>query len=557
MTLPAKKRMLGLLAGRIGSKARALAMLTDHIAVVRRAAKSLLCFAVLFLPHLFTQPGGAFQERLAAELDRAVRPGQRLLGALPREHGKTTLGTVALALRELCLGADSPGGHKRNVLIVGANGAEAEGKLRQIVHEIETNALLRRHFHRRLSAARDMAGRSVAYADDEIVLAGGARLHAIGFGGKVRGQLSAGRRLDLVILDYPEDDAGASSAAVREKQADWFSRALLNALDVEHGSLVWLGTLLHHDSVLAREMQRVEITGRPGFNPAPRNAAPAALKCRLPEISTGGTEVPPTAGGEWRVLTLSAIDDAGCPLWPERWTLARLEARRREIGDRAFSQEFLNAPVSLAEQVFHDSDFRTYDPAKLAQAGGEWYCGTLPLTVVMGVDPAIGEGRRHDYFAAVVIGLATDAASDMAEPLIYVLDVLRLKVPFSTQLEQLSRLTRQWLPRVVGVEAVAYQQALAQAAWDRGLPVRALGAARSKAARIETAAVPVADGRVLLPAVAPWVAAFRTEAAEYPAGSHDDQLDALARALEAGLPLIAGGGEVQSAGPQRSGVEGF
>jgi len=53
------------------------------------------------------------------------------------------------------------------------------------------------------------------------------------------------------------------------------------------------------------------------------------------------------------------------------------------------------------------------------------------------------------------------------------------------------------------------------------------------------------------------VAAFRTEAAEYPAGSHDDQLDALARALEAGLPLIAGGGEVQSAGPQRSGVEGF
>ena len=94
---------------------------------------------------------------------------------------------------------------------------------------------------------------------------------------------------------------------------------------------------------------------------------------------------------------------------------------------------------------------------------------------------------------------------------------------------------------------MAYQAALSQAAWDRGLPVRAMPETRAKRVRIEAAAVQVSRGRVLLPVDAGWTAQFRSEAADFPAGRDDDQLDAFARAMEAGLSL-AGSAVIDSAG---------
>lgn len=473
-------------------------------------AGGLIGFAICFLPHLLTDPCAAFHDELGAALDGAAAPGGRLIGALPREHAKTTLGTVALTLRELCLG------DKRNILLVAANREEAQVKLRQIVGEIETNPNLPADWGRRLEAARDAKGQRVAYGDSEIVLSGGARVSVVGFGGKVRGQLSGGGRLDLVILDDPENDESVASPEQRRKLRHWVDCALLNSLDAHRGSLVWLGTLLHHDSVLAQWIKLHE-----------------------------------AESSDWRVLRRAALSDAGEPLWPERWTLKRLAARRYEIGERAFAQEYMNRPVSLAGQLIRPGDLGSYDPAALHYADGVWLLGREPLTVAIGVDPAIGRGTEHDYFAACTVGVA---AADDAEvrPRVYVLDVLRLRDRFARQLKLLGELTRRWRPRLIGIEAVAYQAALSQAAWEQGLPVLSMKEPRAKAVRIEAAAVHAAEGRVFLPIAGDWVAAFRQEAADYPAGRHDDQLDAFARALEVALMLSGGCFEVQPAGRRRS-----
>ncbi len=477
-------------------------------------AGGLMGFAICFLPHLLTDSGAAFHDELGHALDRACTPGGRLIGALPREHAKTTLGTVALTLRELCLG------DKRNILLVAANREEAQVKLRQIVGEIESNPLLPAEWRERLRPARDSKGQRVAYGDGEIVLAGGARVSALGFGGKVRGQLSGGRRLDLVILDDPENDESVASPEQRRKLRHWVDCALLNSLDARRGSLVWLGTLLHHDSVLAQW-----------------------LKLHA-------------AGGDWQVMTRAALSDSGEPLWPERWTRKRLQGRRREIGERAFAQEYMNRPVSLAGQLIRPGDLRSYDPTALKYTDGAWLLDREPLTVAIGVDPAIGRGTEHDYFAACTVGIA--AAEDAGgRPHIYVLDVLRIRDRFARQLQVLGELTRRWRPRLIGIEAVSYQAALSQAAWEQGLPVLAMKEPRAKAVRIEAAAVHIAEGRVFLPVAGDWVAAFREEAADYPAGRHDDQLDAFARALEVAL-MLGGGYEVQPAAGRRGGwLSGF
>jgi hypothetical protein len=212
---------------------------------ISAARTSLAVFAAVYLGHLLSDASSHYHYQLCRELDHALMPGGRLLGAIPREHAKTTLGTLATSLSAICHGT------KSNILLVAANQREAEAKLRLIVSELESNERLLGVFGPLIRPARDSMGHTVAYADSEIVLAGGARVFTLSFGGKVRGQLARGQRPDLIILDDPEDDALARSPERRRKMREWCDQALINALDVERGSLIWLGTLLHHDSVLA------------------------------------------------------------------------------------------------------------------------------------------------------------------------------------------------------------------------------------------------------------------------------------------------------------------
>lgn len=635
----------------------------------------LYAFTVITLAHLLSCACAPFQLDLCRALDSALQPGGRLLGALPREHGKSTLGTVALILRELCLpeeepcrdsadqaavlegapdhevqpgtvracdnaiptltrcaagpgagpeaspraglgrrprpGSTAPGEaasgrpgrppaglrreSKRNILLVCANQQEANAKLRLIVLELERNARLAALGGSGLQPQRDRKGQLVAYGDSEIVLASGQRVRAIGFGAKVRGQLFDGRRPDLIVLDDPEDDRSVASALIRRRLRSWCDTALLNSLDVNRGSLVWLGTLLRHDSVLAQwlseksanaDLTKVEsrrseselvLSGQGSFNSEVlpdllRSAASGSQGLTDSDLRLPTSDLSPISGPHWSTIKLAALDENDQPLWPARWSYAALMARKAEIGSRAFAQEYLNQPLSLELVVFHDSDWRTYDPQGLSLDGEAWCAAGEPLTVAIGVDPAIGAagaepGAGHDFCAIAVVGLWQPDETELdppadgiqgpqelarRQPRIYVLEVFRERLPFAQQLSRLERLSRLWRPRRIGIEAVAYQQALSQSALSRGLPAVAMGETRAKALPIEAMARHVAEGRVLLPVSGSWVEIFRREAREYPAGAHDDQLDALARAIECALSLGSSNHEVEGTDERRS-----
>ncbi len=476
-----------------------LAQLADRFADCRgllaaQFGNDLLQFCAVCLPHLLGRPFGRFQHRLARRLLATMRPGARLAGALPREHAKTTLGTLGLVLHQLCCG------DKRNILIVCANREEAQARLRMITAELEGNPLLLFLFGERIAPALDARGTKVSWNDSQLILAAGQRVATIGALGRVRGQLSNGSRLDLVVLDDPEDDDMVRSPEQRDRLSHWLDHALINALDIERGSLVWLGTLLHHDSALARLLRR---------------------------IAGGGL-------AQWRSLKLAALDDNGSPLWPQRWTVERLEQRRSEIGPAAFSQEYMNRPVSLARQVFREGDFARYGAGGVAIRPDGVFLGNARLRITVGVDPAIGQGPAHDWFVAAVLG--TDDAGER----LFLLELRRGRLRFAEQLELLSELNRRWRPQLIGIENTAYQAALSQSALERGLPAVPLPAHSRKELRIGVMAAQVQRGRLALPDTAPWLADFLEEALHYPAGAHDDQLDALARAMEV-APLAAGG----------------
>jgi len=470
--------------------------LADFQARFRRelAGQSLWNFAHVYFGHYMAQPSGQFHRNLAHWLQKALLPCGRLVGACPREHAKTTWGTIILIIWAILTG-------KRNIVIVGANTEEAAAKLRNVVAEIESNPLLQYDYGAALLPAKDAKGQYVSYSDKEVILACGARIGAIGIRSKIRGQIFASRRIDLLVLDDPEDDQTVESPTLRRRTLAWFLKAAINALDSRLGSIVWLGTLLHFDSCLANLIDDKDGRGWPSFK-------------------------------------LAAYNKAGDPLWPERWGRDELAAKKKEIGSVAFSQEFMNQPIDEASQLFKPHWFRWYSPRLLKREGGRFWLpdpdilaekGELvyrALHVFETVDPAATVDRHNCPSAYMVLG------RQEVTNYYFVLEVHEEWLTFKKQLELIKDLAKRWFVMYVGIESVAYQAVLAQGAALLGLPAIEMAPIGSKHERIKASTVHVEAGRVFLPEGDEGADKFYQQAICYPAVEYVDMLDVFVYACE-------------------------
>lgn len=84
--------------------------------------------------------------------------------------------------------------------------------------------------------------------------------------------------------------------------------------------------------------------------------------------------------------------------------------------------------------------------------------GKYNLDIFLGVDPAISLSDRADQFAMAVIGLTKDRVQG------FVLDTYLGRVDFPDQLDLIQTWLLKWRPQYIGIEANAYQVALAQQA---------------------------------------------------------------------------------------------
>lgn len=89
----------------------------------------------------------------------------------------------------------------------------------------------------------------------------------------------------------------------------------------------------------------------------------------------------------------------------------------------------------------------------------------LDLRIYMGIDPAISLNDRADRFALAVLGIERDNST------VYVLKIIAGRYQFPDQLDLIAEQHRIWKPELIGIEAQAYQAALAQATIRlQGLP---------------------------------------------------------------------------------------
>ena len=105
--------------------------------------------------------------------------------------------------------------------------------------------------------------------------------------------------------------------------------------------------------------------------------------------------------GKDLVETYPAINVKGEALWPERWDLESLDARRADMPAIAFAREYLCEPMDDVSSLFPSTILQAAKDSSLKLIERE--VGDPDDQYFIGWDPAISSDRAADYTVMVVI----------------------------------------------------------------------------------------------------------------------------------------------------------
>ncbi len=129
-------------------------------------------------------------------------------------------------------------------LIVGPKWESACERLYPIRNELETNDLIIELFGDQKSSPWSM---------DELVLANGVKIQAIGAGQSMRGKKHNDERPDVAIIDDLEDEENIRTEESRARTERWLTGTLLPALHPTKGRVRFAGTAIHPKSLIVKK----------------------------------------------------------------------------------------------------------------------------------------------------------------------------------------------------------------------------------------------------------------------------------------------------------------
>lgn len=139
------------------------------------------------------------------------------------------------------------------ILIVGNSWSSACERLAPIKQELETNDAL-------IELYGDQ--KSSPWAVDEIVLANGVKIQALGARQSMRGIKHNNARPDYVIIDDLEDEENVATAESRRKTERWLASTLRPALNPKTGRIRFIGTALHPEALIQKKCDDPEWVSR-------------------------------------------------------------------------------------------------------------------------------------------------------------------------------------------------------------------------------------------------------------------------------------------------------
>jgi hypothetical protein len=281
------------------------------------------------------------------EWDDLVNKHNRLNILAARDHGKSHFFTVAFSIWKA--GYNAPGSEG---VIFSATQPQAEEFLGKIKTELLSNP--------KLAHLVPYTGTRF-WSAKKITLRNGSVIRCAGFGVKVRGG-----HPDWCVCDDILNDDDIYSETIRRRNIDYFLSAIAGMVH-RRKQLIVVGTPMHQADLYA------------------------VLK----------------TSGEYECREYPALNRQGVPLWPERYSMEDLEAKRRELKSEArFAREFLCQALSDEASLFPSKLFEGPEvrvPFVLGLPGEYWEKrGCLRYT---GVDIALSAETGGDYFVIFTVAV--------------------------------------------------------------------------------------------------------------------------------------------------------
>jgi len=235
------------------------------------------------------------------------------------------------------------------------------------------------------------------------------------------------------------------------------------------------------------------------------------------------------AKGGWRHLCLPAVAkksetydfygvqkyrETGELLHPDRENMVLIERAKIELGSNVFAAQYQQQPLPEEGGMVRPWWFGRYKAAPLSSDRR-----------VQSWDTAIKSGQQHD--ASVCLTFAE------SENRSYLIDARVFRLEYPDLKRMFFALAEQWQPQAVLVEDRASgQQLLQDVRRESLLPIIAISPKHDKVTRFAAVSAMIEAGKIVLPEQAPWLADFESELFNFPAATHDDQVDALTQYLD-------------------------
>ena len=342
------------------------------------------------------------------------------------------------------------------------------------------------------------------WTNNDVILANGTRIIAVGTGQRVRGFIEGDTRPNLIIVDDFESELNAFTPEARAKNKKWMTEAVIPSLS-DDGKLVMIGTVISED-------------------------------CFLYWIKESKA---------WKVLWYSIWDDDEKSLWPERFPRERILQIKDEfasIGNlNGFYQEYMNIAQSPDNAPFkpewiqlHHYDYEIRNGQGVMVQKIEDKETIIPVEVYSGVDPASSLSARADYFCIATIGIDNENNK-------YVIDIVRERITPSKQPGLIIDKYMKYKPRRMKIETTGYQEALRVGVRDimkeKGLYIPGLEKGvkpRTRKSERLLSMVPMFARKQFY--FRPEDIKPQQEFLSYPRGKHDDVMDAVWTALDGAKP---------------------
>lgn len=297
--------------------------------------------------------------------------------------------------------------------------------------------------------------------------------YAVGVGGPL-----TGRGAHLLLIDDPvKNREDADSEIVRKKTMDWYTSTAYTRL-MPGGRIVIIQTRWHENDLSGWLLADHKHEG-------------------------------------WEVLNLPAINESGQPLWPQQYDLPALTKIKLAIGARDWSALYQQAPSPDTGNYFSVEWLRPYDKAPASET----------LRIYGGSDYAV-TADGGDFTVHAVVGI--DPENRM-----YLLDLWRKQASSDVWVEAFCDLVKFWKPMAWAEETGQIKSGVGPFLEKRQRERQAYVAREQfptrgdKAVRAQSIRGRMALDGLYVPINAPWYADLRSELLSFPAGKHDDQVDAL------------------------------